>query len=431
MTDTYEQDHERARQIYETAVRVVPHKQFTFAKLWIMFARFEVRRLNLPAARKILGTAIGMCPKEALFKGYIQLEFDVCLGSLHCMLYGNADYVRHSFASSIVYGHCTRSTSRYVRDVGCRISQTLTDLQYDPTNSAAWIKYAELESQLEDFPRVRAIYELGVSQTALSMPELLWKAYIDFETEEGEREKARALYERLVQISGHVKVWISYATFEAEPIPVPRAMREEAEDDEEEEVQMVEGDPARARLVFDRGYKDLKSKGLKHEVCGRFGHFEHFWVTSITDVRILRAIQRVVLLEIWKVFEEKYGTAEDVVKVQRMMPITSKRRIVDKETGQTVEGTSVSALLRATATVYTCSLVQHKLTLAQIGTLCSQTTSGSRTPRRSSSYRWRMLGRRRKPRVAAGEVVVAALHCRGSWLLRTRTQMRVPTPMPP
>ena len=58
-------------------MRLVPHKQFTFAKLWLMYARFEVRQLDLPAARKVLGTAIGMCPKEALFKGYIQLEFDV------------------------------------------------------------------------------------------------------------------------------------------------------------------------------------------------------------------------------------------------------------------------------------------------------------------------------------------------------------------
>ena len=71
------QDYTRARQVYETAVRVVPHKQFTFAKLWLMFAKFEVRRLDLPAARKILGAAIGTCPKEALFKGYIQLELDV------------------------------------------------------------------------------------------------------------------------------------------------------------------------------------------------------------------------------------------------------------------------------------------------------------------------------------------------------------------
>ncbi|KAH9848003.1 TPR-like protein [Lenzites betulinus] len=269
-------DIERARQIYETSIRVVPHKQFTFAKLWIMFARFEVRQLKLPAARKILGAAIGMCPKEALFKGYIQLEFDL----------REFDRVRTLY-------------EKY--------------LEWDPTNSAAWIKYAELETQLEDFARVRAIFELGVSQSALSMPELLWKAYIDFETEEGERERARALYERLVQASGHVKVWISYATFEAEPIPVPRAQREEAEDEDEDEaeVPMVEGDPVRARQIFDRAYKDLKSKGLKHE--------------------------RVVLLEIWKAFEEKYGAAEDVVKVQGMMPITSKRRIVDKETGQTVE----------------------------------------------------------------------------------------------
>ena len=43
-----------------------------------MFAKFEIRRLDLPAARKIMGAAIGMCPKEALFKGYIDLEIEVC-----------------------------------------------------------------------------------------------------------------------------------------------------------------------------------------------------------------------------------------------------------------------------------------------------------------------------------------------------------------
>ncbi len=37
-----------------------------------------MRQLQLTAALKILGTAIGMCPKEDLFKGYIiQLEFDL------------------------------------------------------------------------------------------------------------------------------------------------------------------------------------------------------------------------------------------------------------------------------------------------------------------------------------------------------------------
>ncbi len=74
-------DYDRARQIYQTAIKLVPHKQFTFAKLWLMFAKFEVRRLDLPAARKVLGAAIGMCPKEALFKGYIDLEVEVCIPS--------------------------------------------------------------------------------------------------------------------------------------------------------------------------------------------------------------------------------------------------------------------------------------------------------------------------------------------------------------
>lgn len=71
------QDYGRARQVYETAIRLVPHKRFTFAKLWALFAKFEIRRLDLPAARKIFGTAIGMCPKEALFKKYIELEIEV------------------------------------------------------------------------------------------------------------------------------------------------------------------------------------------------------------------------------------------------------------------------------------------------------------------------------------------------------------------
>jgi crooked neck len=101
------------------------------------------------------------------------------------------------------------------------------------------------------------------------MPELLWKAYIDFEIEEGERENARESYEHLVKQSGHVKVWISYALFEGEAIPVPRAEREEDEDEEDEEadVKMVAGDPVLARQVFERGYKDLKERGLKSEVC--------------------------------------------------------------------------------------------------------------------------------------------------------------------
>ncbi|KAF8480000.1 pre-mRNA-splicing factor CLF1 [Russula ochroleuca] len=272
-------DFSRTSEIYQTALRLVPHKQFSFAKLWLMYARFEVRRLDLPAARKVLGTAIGMCAKEALFKGYIQLEFDL----------REFDRVRTLY-------------EKYI--------------EFDPTNSAAWIKYAELETQLADYNRARGIFELGVSQTPLSMPELLWKAYIDFEVEEGERARARALYERLAAASGHWKVWVAYAMFEAQPIQLPRDEREDEDEDgdegdEEKEPKMVEGDLELARQVFQKGYKDLKNKGLKNE--------------------------RVALLQVWKSFEEQRGTADDIAKVDGMMPVQGKRRYVDEETGQLVE----------------------------------------------------------------------------------------------
>lgn len=143
-------------------------------------------------------------------------------------------------------------------------------LQFDPTNSSAWIQFAGLETLLGDYTRTRAIFELGTQQNPLSSPENLWKAYIDFEYEQGERGNARSLYERLIKLSGHVKVWISYAEFELNPIPMSQKMKEdqgiEDEEEEEEETRMVEGDAELARQVYERGYKDLKSKGLKEEV---------------------------------------------------------------------------------------------------------------------------------------------------------------------
>ncbi len=122
---------------------------------------------------------------------------------------------------------------------------------------------------------MRAIYKLGIKQDMLSMPELLWKAYIDFETEEGEREKARTLYERLVQINRHVKVWILYMTSEAEPIPmpraVPRAMPEEAEDKEEEEEPIVKGDPVRVGQASERPTTTSRARfSSTRYVCAAF-----------------------------------------------------------------------------------------------------------------------------------------------------------------
>ena len=46
--------------------------------------------------------------------------------------------------------------------------------QYDPSLSSAWIQWTQVESAVEDFERVRAIFELAVQQ-GLDMPEIVWK----------------------------------------------------------------------------------------------------------------------------------------------------------------------------------------------------------------------------------------------------------------
>jgi crooked neck len=59
-------------------LKLVPHKKFTFGKLWIFYANFSIRCNDLPKARKIFGRVIGLCPKEKVFREYIKLEEQLC-----------------------------------------------------------------------------------------------------------------------------------------------------------------------------------------------------------------------------------------------------------------------------------------------------------------------------------------------------------------
>jgi len=167
----------RTREVYRTCLDLIPHKRFTFAKIWLLYAQFEIRQKDVTAARRTLGTAIGKCPKSKLFRGYIDLEIHM------------------------------REFQR------CRILYEKF-LLFDPENCTAWMKYSELETLLGDTDRARGIYELAVEQPRLDMPEILWKAYIDFECEQEETDRARDLYRRLLSKTQHVKVWLSYAQFE-------------------------------------------------------------------------------------------------------------------------------------------------------------------------------------------------------------------------
>ena len=253
-------DVDRAAQVYAEAIKLVPHKKFTFAKLWVLKAQFEIRQGQIDKARKTMGMAVGMCPKNKLFRSYIDLELKLF------------EFVR-----------CRTLYSKWIES--------------DASNCSAWIKFSELERGLDDLERARAIFELAVEQPVLDMPELLWKAYIDFEEEEGEYELCRNLYERLLRKTEHVKVWISYAHFE---INVPDADAEDGEGEDEEARPISDEAKARARTVFERAHKSYRDKDQKEE--------------------------RVALLNAWKGFEETHGSEADQEKLAKQMPRRVKKR---------------------------------------------------------------------------------------------------------
>ncbi|SAM06419.1 hypothetical protein [Absidia glauca] len=253
------EDMERTREIYNGCIKLIPHKSFTFAKIWLLSAQFEIRQMNVQAARKLLGRAIGQCPKNKLFKGYIDLEMQLR-----------------------EFDRCRTLYTKY--------------LEYNPANCTGWIKFGELEKMLGEQDRCRAIFELAIGQPVLDMPELLWKAYIDFEISEEEYEKTRDLYYRLLERTEHVKVYISFAQFE---LSIPY-------DDEASQ----EG-PTRSRKIFEKASDRMKQKGLKEE--------------------------RVLLLEAWKDFEENYGDEETQKVVKDKEPkVVKKRRKAEDSTDDNV-----------------------------------------------------------------------------------------------
>jgi len=235
-------DLDRASKIYDACLDLIPHSKFSFAKIWVNAAKLHIRRKDLVSARKLLGKAIGLCGKESIFIEYIALELAL----------GEVD-------------RCRALYTNYLKTM--------------PHNCRAWSKYADLEKSVGETERCRAIYELAVAQPALDMPEMLWKNYIDFEIDEGEGAKARALYERLLEKTGHVKVWISYAQFEG--------------------TEVGKGIDA-ARETFRRAHDRMKEAGQKEE--------------------------RVLLLDAWRVFEKTKGDAQSLSEVDAMLPRRVKRK---------------------------------------------------------------------------------------------------------
>lgn len=210
------QEPARARDVYAACLKVIPHKKFTFGKIWFQAAELEVRQKRLSDARKILGLACGKCAllrKASLYRKYILLEQTM--------------------------GEIDRCRSIYTKW-----------LEVMPDHSPAWKGLASMEMRVGEVERARAVFELALQQEEFNAEahEGLWNAYIAAEREQGDVDCVRALYERLIKKSSHVRVWVAYGSFEA------------GIGDTEKH-----SDVAAMRAIFERGYSNLKQQGLKNE----------------------------------------------------------------------------------------------------------------------------------------------------------------------
>lgn len=154
------------------------------------------------------------------------------------------------------------------------------------------------------------------------------------QVEQEEWDHVRNLYERLLERTHHVKVWISFAKCEHS--------------------MSTEDNIANARAVFQRANRALRMCQEKE--------------------------QRLMLLEAWRDFEDEFGDAENEEKVKKLMPrkVTRRRQVTTDDGSQTRweeyidyifpddEAAKPSLLLLAKAKEWAKKQKEHTQTLEEI-----------------------------------------------------------------
>lgn len=267
----------RVSEIYKSFLNKTSSLGFTFSKIWINYAKFEIRQNNLPMARKILGNSIGKFPKKRTFKFYIELEIKL----------KEFDRVRKIYEKFI---------------------------ESFPYETEPWLEYAELEEDLNDIERGRGIYKIALE--LLSYNSKVFEKYIQFEINQRNYDGGRSAYLDLIEFNKlNTESWIKSAIFELN-VPTKEQLVEYEtkldesgldEDDFEYEFEITEEAKEKAREIFEKSLDFFKSQGLKDE--------------------------RITVLESLKEFELRYGDEESLKKVEQRLPtVVKKTKVLDDGT---------------------------------------------------------------------------------------------------
>lgn len=260
-------DVEAAAQVYKALIKAVPHKQFTIHKLWEDAADFHIRQGNIGAARKLLGTSMGMCPDRHVIDHYIAIETQL----------KNFDRAR------MIY------------------NKLLENFPHDYHN---WLAYIELEEQLGDTPRVQYLVNIALSNDFLSargklslLDRILPQIVADYNF-----AFAKTLMDRAVAISDNdARSIVKRCLFELQVPSADQIADFEKSDDSKLEFAISDDAKSRAREQFE--------------------HFLNSNVSSETRAMLLKSLVS---------FEEKYGTPETATAATERLPkVTRTVRMED------------------------------------------------------------------------------------------------------
>ncbi|KAA6390201.1 MAG: putative Pre-mRNA-splicing factor clf1, partial [Streblomastix strix] len=111
-------DQPQAHTVLSECIERIPHKLFTFGKIWVLKAKLEIRMGRISDARKTLGRALGLHPKVSIYNKYIAIEKEI----------GEQDRIQKLFESLV---------------------------KWRPQRVSSWIDYSEFEVERGEYERAR------------------------------------------------------------------------------------------------------------------------------------------------------------------------------------------------------------------------------------------------------------------------------------
>ncbi|KAH3679715.1 hypothetical protein WICMUC_000746 [Wickerhamomyces mucosus] len=269
---------EKVEEIFQNLTNLLKINKLNFSKIWILYSNFAIRQNNLIKARKLLGFALGTNPTSKIFKHYIELEIKL----------KEFDRVRQLY-------------NKYLENF--------------PENIEIWIKFSQLEYDLNDLDRSRAIYKLGLEIIQDDNGrEKLFDNYIEFEFNLQNYGLIRDIFNEKIELDKiTTKNWINFANWEVN-FPTQLQIDKYQEnliqlqnDDEELEFEydILEESKERAREIWEQALKFYKSKKLIDE--------------------------RIIIYKAYESFEKTYGNNNSLTNLQKRLPTPVKKIANDQE----------------------------------------------------------------------------------------------------